>query len=265
MPSAPRDNIFPFIRHEQVAKDAYAFFFNTSEKDFSFIPGQYIRIQLTLPEPDPKGNGRFFSLTTSPLQKDMIRIVTRVRGSVFKNTLLNLAPETPVTVFGPVGRFVLDEQSTKPLVFLAGGIGITPYLSMIQYAAEKNLSLPMTLIASFSTVEDCIYYNTLSQVAREHKNIKIVFSISQPEASRPKDDQPLGLSSRDRRPLAGTTPWKGEVGRISAELIKKYVPEYYGSMFYIAGPPPMVEGMLGIVSEMGVPPESIKKEQFTGY
>lgn len=200
---------------------------------------------LDVPEPDERGSSRFFSITSSPLDKQSLTIMTRIIQSKFKKTLLNLSPGTTVKFFGPVGRFVFDETITRLHIFLAGGIGITPFRSMLLYAAEKNLSVPITLFVSFSTVEDIVFYDELIKISADHPNIKVVYTVTKPEASE--------------------KPWSGETGRISEDLIKKHAPDFMNSVFYVSGPPPMVDGMLMMVQEMGVPEEQVKKEKFVGY
>jgi len=246
MPIVPSDFLLPFSKKEQIAKDAWTFYFDRSAKpDFDFVPGQYIRMTLDILQPDERGNGRFFSISSSPLTAQFFTITTRILESVFKKTLSDLKPGSMTKFFGPVGRFTLNEDDTRPLVFLAGGIGITSFYSMLKYASEKNLSVPVALIVSFSTTEEIVFYDELQEIAARHKNIKIIYTVTKSEASQ--------------------EPWNGEAGRISVELIKKYAPEFLNSVFYISGPPAMVDAMLVMVKDMGVPDAQVKKEKFTGY
>lgn len=237
-----------FARKEQVSRDAYAFYFDRtaiSASGWEFLPGQYIRITLPQENPDARGIRRFFSLITSPLDKQLIGITTRILQSSFKQTLANLVPGTPVEFFGPVGRFILDEKETQPHILLAGGIGITPYHSMLLYAAEKNLAIPITLFVSFSTVEDVLFKNELEEATKNNPNIKLVYTVTKLEESK--------------------ISWSGETGRISEDLIKKYVVDCSKAFFYIVGSPPMVLAMEEMVKQMGIPIERIRKETFVGY
>lgn len=245
MNNIPSAFSLPFLKNEQVAKDAYAFYFDTSAHPFSFLPGQYIRMILPLESPDERGNRRLFSLAYSPLEKKYLRIITRVIQSSFKKALLELQPGTPVNFWGPAGRFVLDEQEVTPKVFLAGGIGVTPFISMLEYATQKRLTTPLTLFVSFSSPEDCIYYAQFIEYTKEYSQIKIVYTITRPDA---------------------TASWKGEIGRISETMIRKYVHDAAtSSLYYISGPDLMVDAMESIVMGMGVPEDLIRKEIFTGY
>ncbi len=252
MQVTPRDFILPFVKKEQVAKDVWTFFFDRvkrgsagTEDDFDFIPGQYIRMTLDVPQPDERGTGRFFSITSSPLNKEYLTITTRIIQSAFKKTLAALKAGTMVKFFGPTGRFVLDETDKTPHIFLAGGIGITPFHSMILYAAEKNLSLSITLFVSFSTVEEIVFYDEIIKISNDHQNIKTIYTVTK-----------LQESSKS---------WNGETGRISSEMIKKYSPDFIHSLFYVSGPPAMVDAMLSLIKEMGVQDEQVKKEKFVGY
>lgn len=234
----------PFIRKEQLAKDAYGFYFEKPES-FSFSPGQYVRVTLDIQNPDERGNSHFFSLAISPSAKE-IRIVTRIVQSTFKNTLAALTPGNLVQFFGPVGRFTFDETTPRPHVLLAGGIGITPFLSMVPYAVEKKFSEKISLFASFSTTEDLILHDELSQIVRDSPNIKIIYTVTKPQ------------------PGAGSI-WKGETGRISKEMIEKYVQDIQKRLYSIAGPPAMVSAMEELVTQMGIASEQIRKESFSGY
>lgn len=234
----PEEFFLPFLKKVQVAKDAYSFYFDRTNANFNFVAGQYIRLTLTV------NPSHLFSIASSPLEKEYIRIITKITQSAFKKALLELMPGTEVKIFGPIGRFILQEEE-KEYVFLAGGIGITPFISIIDYVAGKNLSIPITFFVSFSTSQDMIFYNELTTIANDHPNIKVVYTITQP--------QDLEKS------------WQGETGRISEELIKKYISNINYPFYYIAGPPKMVEAMEQLTKAMGVSDDKIKKENFVGY
>ncbi len=243
---APTNFSLPFLRHEQLSIDAYAFYFDTTQHPVTFLPGQYTRVILPHENMDIRGDKRYFSIAVSPNEKTHIRVVTRVIQSSFKKALLSLVPGTIVALWGPVGRFVFDPEETSPHVFLAGGIGITPFLSIIPFALENNVTTPITLFVSFSTQEEVILHDYLLQLAGTHPTIKIVYTITHPEGLSPE--------------------WKGETGRISAEMIKKYAGnDLSPALFFMSGPPVMVTAMEEIVKGMGVLQERIKKENFAGY
>ena len=241
----PKEFYFPFVKKEKLARDTYSFYFDPAERGFNFLPGQYVRMTLDIKNVDSRGSSRSFTISSSPLEKDHIAITTKIIESSFKKRMLKLAAGEKVKFFGPMGGFVLDEKEKGQRVFLAGGIGITPFHSMITYSHKKKLSIPITLIVSFSSVEDLVFYKELSDIAKENPYIKIIYTVSHPEES--------------------DKPWNGEIGRVSEDLIKKYVPSFLNPLYYIVGPPKMVAAIEEVVKNMGVRNEKIFIENFTGY
>lgn len=231
----------PFVKKELVAKDTFAFYFDRSKENWEFHPGQYIRMILPQDNPDDRGTMRYFTISSSPLDKTYLRITTKVMQSTFKYTLDSLQPGQEVSFFGPSGAFYLQEQE-KSHVLLAGGIGMTPFVSMIEYVGLKNLDLDITFMVSFSTKEELVYFEELSKIASLHKNIKVIYSVSHSDEN-----------------------WKGETGRITEDLIKKYVPDISKPLYYIVGPPPMVEATVDLVGNMGIAEDRILQEHFSGY
>lgn len=241
----PKEFYLPFVKKEKVAKDTYSFYWDSTNIDLNFLPGQYIRMTLDIKNPDNRGNSRLFTIASSPLEKKYIMITTKIIESSFKKRLMILKPRELVRFFGPMGGFILDEEEKVQRVFLAGGIGITPFHSMITYAFSKKLSIPITLLVSFSTAEDVFWYEKLQDIARKNPNIRVIYTLSHPEESK--------------------VQWKGEKGRISEGLIKKYVSNILEPQYLIVGPPAMVAAIEEVVKNMGVPNEKIFVENFTGY
>jgi ferredoxin-NADP reductase len=242
---AQKEFYLPFVKKEQLAKDTYSFYFDIAKRGFNFLPGQYIRMTLDVKNPDSRGNSRPFTIASSPLEKGYIMITTKVIQSSLKKKLFNLKPGENVQFFGPMGGFILDEEEKVDRVFLAGGIGITPFHSMIAYAFEKKLSIPITLLVSFSNVEDLVFYKELTDIAKKNPYIKVVYTVSHPEKPSIK--------------------WKGETGRISETLIKKYIQDIFKPQYFIVGPPAMVAAIEEVVNNMGVENKKIFIENFTGY
>lgn len=233
-----------FLHKKEVAKDTFSFCFERPEK-FEFLPGQYNRWTLPITANDARGSSRFFTISSSPLDTDTLSITTKIIQSDFKKALLKLESNNEIKIFGPMGNFILNETNTKPRVFIAGGIGITPYHSMLTYAAAKNLTIPLTLFVSFSTPEEMVFHEELKKISEEHTKIKIVYTITKPEESQ--------------------ISWDGEKGRISQELIKKYVSNITGKFFYVVGPPPMEEATTKMLKDLQITEENILTEAFTGY
>jgi len=234
-----------FVRKEKIARDAYSFYFDRTKADLSFLPGQYVRMTLNIDNPDNRGNSRPFTISSSPLEKNHIMITTKIIESSFKKRLIELASGEKVKLFGPLGGFVLKEEEKDERVFLAGGIGITPFHSMIAYCNAKKLSIPITLLVSFSSVEDLAFYKELTDIAKKNPYIKVVYTVSHPDNSN--------------------VQWGGETGRISETLIKKYIQDIFKPQYFIVGPPAMVAAIEEVVNNMGVENKKIFIENFTGY
>ena len=233
-----------FLKKEHVAKDTSSFFFQRPEK-LDFLPGQFMRLILDLPLPTDRGSGRFFSIASSPTEKEYLMITVRTSPQIYKKTLLNLMPGNKIQISLPYGVFTLKPEEPQPYIFLAGGIGITPFRSMIRYSADLNFKRPITLISSFSTVEEIVFQAEMQTIAQNHTWLKLVQTITQPEKSN--------------------DPWRGNIGRIDENLIKKNVVDITSSVFYLAGPPAMVDSMFAIVKSLGVEENRIRREKFTGY
>ena len=208
--------------------------FATAEP-FTFKAGQYIFITLINPPfADDRNNRRHFSIVNSPDEKGIITITTRIRDSGFKKSLKELPMGTEAEL-GPIsGSFVLPQDSSKPLVFIAGGIGITPYISMLRYVKNHNLNYQITLLYSNRDQASTAYFE-------EVQKFKSILTMTE------------------------DPNWTGEKRRIDAKFIKEYFPEVNANTYFVVGPPPMVEAVQKSLMEAGVTPDNIKIENFTGY
>lgn len=228
-----------FIKKKQISKDVSAFYFSRvrlgSTDKLNFLAGQYVDMYLPVANEKGRGNSRMFTISSSPLEKDHIFIATKKGKSLFKKSLFKLVPQTLVKFYGPSGGLIIDENPPtggKPsYVFLALGIGITPFRSIIKYISQKNLKIPITLIASFSKKEDFLFYDELMDISKSNPNIKIIYTLE----------------------------------KITDKLIKKYIKNIKTSLYFIVGSPQAVLELEDIVSIMGVPSEKIFIEDFEGY
>ncbi|MGH7245798.1 MAG: FAD-dependent oxidoreductase, partial [Candidatus Levyibacteriota bacterium] len=193
---------------------------------------------------DNMGTGRSFTISSSPLDETFLAITIKIPkpSTDFKKALFSLKKGSMINFYGPLGGFFLREDDKTPRVFLAGGIGITPFYSMIRYVSQKKLHIPIILFATFSTEEEVIFYKELKKIARKNKNIQIIFAVSKT-----------------------TTSWKGDSGRLSKAHLKKYIDDFSKPIFSIAGPPKMVEEIIDLLLSIGVEEDRIKAEDFTGY
>lgn len=226
---------------KEIAKDTLCVTFDLLGKEVNFKPGQYFFI--TIPKlnyDDPRGNIRHFSIVNSPLEKGIIKMATRLREqSGFKKTLRELDKGSEVTIGSVTGDFTLPKDENKELIFIAGGIGITPFISMLNYINQKKLSTKVTLIYSNRNKESTPFFDELKKLEKKNKNIKIIFIMTQDEN------------------------WKGEKRRIDKELIEDYVKNFENCTFYVAGPPSLNDAVLKTLKELGV--KNIVRENFSGY
>lgn len=216
----------------------------------TFKAGQYIDLTLlSPPETDDEGNTRSFSISAGP-DDDYLAVTSRVRDTAFKRTLHSMPLGTALQVDGPYGDFTLHSNPERPAVFLAGGIGVTPFRSMIRRHARPGGTRRLLLFHSNRRPEDAAYLNEFREFARENPNFTYVPTMSRPETSR--------------------LPWDGEAGRIEYDLITRHLRDGAGDdapapMFYIAGPPQMVGDLRAMLSDGGIPDDDIRTEEFSGY
>jgi ferredoxin-NADP reductase/nitrite reductase/ring-hydroxylating ferredoxin subunit len=201
---------------------------------------------------DPKGPIRHFTISSSPTE-NFIMFSTRIRDSPYKKRLSILEKGAKVKVRGPEGEFVLHQDYSKPAVFLSGGIGVTPFRSMLRYATDQQLPLKITMFDSNRNRDSILFKKDFDEWANKNKNLKIIYTISE-------DEQQQSSSTAN--------DWKGEHGRIDKAMILKYLDTNIlnNSIFYICGPPSMLKAMQSLLQDnLEIPRERIKVEEFTGY
>lgn len=207
---------------------------------FLYKAGQFINIEIPVENPDNRGSKRNSSLASSPTE-DFLMISMRRGVSQFKKTLEQIKIGAPVKIVGPLGRFTLNEDETTPAVMLTGGIGITPFRSMIKYATDKKLKKHITLIYSNKTASDIPFQQELFALHAKNEHLTIYHTVTQDES------------------------WTGKKGRISEELIRECVPSLEKAEYYICGSPQMVTSLRALLATMQIPSERIAFEPFTGY
>jgi ferredoxin-NADP reductase len=232
------------IDRTQVADGTLAFAFERPA-GFEFAAGQYLT--LTLPDPlynDEKGNSRTFSIASPPQDAGRLVIATRMTGSALKRSLAEAPLGTPVSIFGPAGDFTLGPDPT-PVVFIAGGIGITPFRSMLLDAAARGLLRPITLIYSNRMLEGAPFHEELTSLAKHHAAFAYVPTITE----------------ADKSPL----PWDGERRFVNADFLHDHVGDMTAPIFYLAGPPGLVVAATKTVLDAGADPAHLLSEEFSGY
>lgn len=148
----------------------------------NYRAGQYSVLDLGTKE-DSKGPTRSFTIASSPTEKDAILITTRIRDTPFKQKLSKLEEGTAVKITAPVGRFTLPEDRSKSVVFLSGGIGVTPFRSMIKYATDKELPLKITMFDSNRNQSNILYKDEFDKCVKVNKNLRIIYTIAGEEMS----------------------------------------------------------------------------------
>ncbi len=227
-----------------IAEGTWAFHFEKPQ-DFLFKAGQSIDITLIdPPETDEEGNTRAFSLTSAPFENELA-IATRFRESAFKRVMKGLAPGSQVRLAGPFGSFTLHNAASRPAVFLAGGIGITPFMSILKQACHDRMPHALFLFYSNPRPELAAFLEELSELAANYPNFRLVCTMTRMETSN--------------------RPWTGERGRLEFNLVRKCLGEAERPVYYSAGPPAMVAAMRKMLNDAGVDDDDIRTEDFAGY
>ena len=228
----------------EVAEGTMAFWFKKPD-DFVFKAGQYIDLTLSgSPSELSIGRTHTFSIASSPLDEELV-VTTRMRNTAFKRDLSLLPIGAEVKIEGPMGSFTLHNNTARPAVFLAGGIGIAPFLSMLSYATEEKLPHPIVLFYANRCLEDAAFMDALWKLERANPRLRFV-----PTLTRMSNDN---------------GGWKGKTGHISSEMLAMQVGILRGPIYYIAGPPTMVAATRRTLSEVGVDEDDIRTEEFAGY
>lgn len=229
---------------KDVAEHTMAFQFE-KPKDWTFKAGQFIDI--TLPDPpetDAEGNTRGFSIASAP-QEDFLMVATRLRDTAFKRSMKTVPLGTKVKVEGPFGNLVLHNNASRPCVMVAGGIGITPFRSILVRAAKERLAHRIFLFFSNRRPEDAPFLDELQALQKENPNFHLIATMTQMEKSH--------------------RSWQGETGLIRQEMLSRHLKDVENAIYYIAGPAAMVHGLHGVLNSTGIDDDDIRIEEFSGY
>jgi ferredoxin-NADP reductase len=228
----------------EVAEDTMAFQFERPN-DFLFKAGQYIDLTLSGSQPGPEnGLTHTFSIASSPSDENLV-VTTRMRNTVFKQALSIVPIGCGARIAGPTGSFNLHNNTARPAIFFAGGIGIAPFLSMLSYATEEELRHPIVLFYANRYLEDAAFMDALWKLERANPRFRFV-----------------PILTRTDKNYRG---WKGETGHISSEMLLAHLGILRGPIYYIAGPPTMVAATRRTLGEVGVDEDDIRTEEFAGY
>jgi ferredoxin-NADP reductase len=218
------------VSSEPVAEGTMAFHFERP-RIFTFRSGQNVMVTLIdPPESDDKGPSRIFTLASAP-HEPRLSVATRMRDSAFKRVLKTAAPGLRVKIDGPDGTMTLHGDPARPAVFLAGGIGITPFLSMARDAAFRKLPHRIVLFYSNRRPEDAAFLSELQNLEQANPNFRLVATI----------------------------------GFIQRKLLESHLPDLAAPIYYMAGPPAMTTAMQSMLAECGVAEGDTRFEEFYGY
>jgi ferredoxin-NADP reductase/nitrite reductase/ring-hydroxylating ferredoxin subunit len=247
-------------KHEHQDTDVMSFKFgrqdNISHNIFNYAAGQYAFFDIGGVYNDPEGPVRHFSLASSPTEEEII-ITTRIRDTQYKKRLSSLEIGSKAKVTKPLGKFVLHEDYSKPAVLLSGGIGVTPFRSMIKYATDKQLPIRVVMFDSNRNIPNILYKKEFDKCLNKNTNLKIVYTITEKE----DDNQPSSATGVNEE-------WKGERGRIDKAMLERHLNdnEIKNSIYYICGPPGMLNAIKELLqNSLQIPKDQIRTEEFTGY
>ena len=232
------------LERVEVAEGTMAFHFEKPSQ-FDFLAGQSADVTLfNPPETDSEGNTRTFSLASSPFENHLM-FATRMRDTAFKRSLKKVPLGTDVKIDSPMGSLTLHKNSVKPAVFLAGGIGITPFVSIVRQADHDRLPHKMYLFYSNRRPEDAPFLEALQALEKSNPNYRLICTMTA-----------MPQSQKD---------WKGETGLINQEMLSRHLPQLKGPIYYIAGPLAMVGGIRKMLVGAGADEDDIRTEEFGGY
>lgn len=225
----------------QLSQDVFEFVFQPDQR-LAFSPGQYMEWTLAHAHPDSRSVRRYFTIASSPTDP-LLRLGVKfyAPSSTFKKTLLSLQPGAQLIASQLAGDFTLPRDPEKKLVFIAGGIGITPFRSMLQYLLDTGERRDITVLYANKTPADVVYHELLERAQRE-LGIKVVYAFS----------------ATDRLP-------PGSVRAIDADVVVREVPDYAERTFYISGPQGMVTSFKDMLVDLGVGRTSIRTDYFPGF
>lgn len=226
------------VKSEAEASNIRTFFFRP-EKPVHYTAGQFIELTIPHRKPDNRGTRRWFTLSSAPTN-ELLTITTKFADdspSTFKQALFSLQPGTKLHMSDPMGDFVLPKLLQTPLVFVAGGIGITPFHSMLSWLAEVKEQRDIQLIYGVRNEDEIIFQDTFHDAG-----IHATIIVSEASAA-----------------------WGGEHGRINAELITGLETINEDALIYISGPEPMVESLHKDLKKAGIKANQLVGDYFPNY
>lgn len=230
-----------FTGRKEICENTFAFTFNLYDSDYDFKPGQYAHFTIMDPvNHDGTGNSRPLSIANSPDHVNSLMVAARRNQSVFVENLLSLMPGSEVQISEPEGDVALHSDEQIENVFIAGGIGITPVRSIVEFATENALKKKITLFYSNKSLSQAAFIDELVEWAAENENFKFIPFFDNKE----------------------NVTFEYETGRINLEKLKKHLGNFDNKIFNIIGPAEMINSVKEILLNQKVREENIKTEKF---
>lgn len=228
----------------EIAPNIFDFIFEPSRR-LAFAPGQYMEWTLAHNEPDSRGNRRYFTLASSPTENELrIGVKFYEQSSTFKQAMLAMNQDSQIMAGQLAGDFVLLNDPYQKCVFIAGGIGITPFRSMLQYLLDHHETRPIVLYYVNRRADEIVYTDVLNRALRELR-IRTIYTLTDP------DNVPAW--------------WRWRVGHLTPQTLAEDVPDYRNCIFYISGPNAMVNTYKRLLHQLDVPDSQIKTDFFPGF
>ncbi|MGH8670055.1 MAG: ferredoxin--NADP reductase [Burkholderiales bacterium] len=219
---------------EEVAAGTMAFHLS-KPAGFVFKPGQSVTLSLLDPPAEANSAQRIFSLVSAPFEEELT-VATRMReGSAFKRALKMLPPDARIKLRGPRGVMTLHEDRARAAVFIAGGIGITPFMSMLRQAAHDRLAQRLFLLYSNRRPEDAPFLAELQGLSQRNDNLRLLARMTDAD------------------------------GFVDEETVRRFVGDAAAPVYYLAGPPAMVNALKVVLRSVGIGEQDVRSEQFYGY
>jgi ferredoxin-NADP reductase len=211
-------------------------------EDVYFNAGQIFNLTIRV---EGKDSTKHFSFSNSPMEKGYIEFTKRITGSVFSGALNRLKEGDWARINMPFGSFTYKGEHDK-IAFITGGIGITCVRSICKFICDMKLQTDMVLLYSSKTAEDIVFLEDFDKMSSDNSKLKVVYTLTSPDV--------------DRR------SWTGRTGRISSAMVREEIPDISERMFYLSGPPGMVDSLSSILSDkLDIENEKIRQERFLGY
>lgn len=227
----------------KLAGSIYEVVFSKS-RQVAFQPGHYLEWTLPHVHPDDRGNRRYFTISSSPTEKDIrLTVKTALKSSTFKQQLISMKSDETMWASQLGGDFILPKDPAKKLVFIAGGIGVTPFRSMIKYLVDRNEKRDIALFYSIGNAEEFVFQDIW------------------------KEGEKIGLKTVPILTMAKVIPenWQGKTGFLTGELLEAEVPDYKERSFYLSGPNVMVTSYRKLLLSLKIHRTRIRTDYFPGF